>query len=629
VSISANEYDLGGILLEPAAAEYRITVPPETLVAGENGIRITYSHTNTPRMVLSGSTDERQLGAAWDWLRIDNAMEPMRPHAAEKDSGTLILPVNVRLDYFVDVGAGSSLVIEEARPWTREGCLESTELWVSLQTLTERAEKRFKAPFPRPVEVLVPATSAQELVQVSLMARCEIIPKGTEAGLRLQRPAIRYPSQNSMPGEQEKSSKRDSRPNIIIYLMDTLRADHLGCYGYSKGATPGIDSFAAAGTLFSKAYAQSSWTKSSVGSIVTGLLPRAHAANRRDQALPSSVLTVAERLANIGYSTAGFVTNPNLVPEFGFDQGFETYEVLEEKDPQRGYVRSDELNSSAIAWLETRSSERPFFLYLHSMDPHDPYLEAGLAQPGSEPANIGSMAFMKALEEGKIEATDEIRERLLSLYDSEIAFNDRSFEKLMQWLDSAGLYDSSLIILLSDHGEEFYDHGWWRHGKTLYREQLEVPLIVKWPRGLGAGERIDGMVQHVDLLPTILDYLGEPIDESLHGRSVLELLKRRDGHITSRAFSYLDLDGRELEAVTFRDRKLIRYLVYDRPAAPLQLFDLATDRGESRNLTSERRQATRFLSSLLGLTRGSTRSPVSVVIDEELEKKLKALGYMK
>jgi arylsulfatase A-like enzyme len=362
---------------------------------------------------------------------------------------------------------------------------------------------------------------------------------------------------------------------------------------------------------------------------MTGLLPRAHAANRRDHALPSSALTISERLVEIGYTTAGFVTNPNLAPEFGFDQGFETYELLEETDPRRGYVRSDELNSRAIQWLESHPPERPFFLYLHSMDPHDPYLEDDAAQTESAPAQVGSMAFMKALEEGKIAATDEIRERLLSLYDSEITFNDRSFEKLLRWLDSAGLYDSALIVLLSDHGEEFYDHGWWRHGKTLYEEQLEVPLIVKWPRGLEAGERIDSVVQHVDLLPTILDYLDEPLEEDLHGRSILELLKGRVEPVASRVFSYLDLDGRELEAVTFRDRKLIRYLTFDRPAASLQLFDLAADSAESRNLTSERRQTTRFLRSLLGLPRRSKGSPVSVAIDEKLEQKLRALGYIK
>jgi arylsulfatase A-like enzyme len=258
------------------------------------------------------------------------------------------------------------------------------------------------------------------------------------------------------------------------------------------------------------------------------------------------------------------------------------------------------------------------------MDPHDPYL----SEEPAGPTGIGSMAFMKALEEGRIEATEEIRKRLLSLYDSEIAFNDASFEKLMEWLEGAGLYDSALIVLLSDHGEEFHDHGWWRHGKTLYREQLEVPLIVKWPGGLAAGEKIAGLVQHVDLVPTILDYIGEPGAEELHGSSVMGLVEGR-ADTSASTFSYLDVDGRELEAVTFRDRKLIRYLSYDRAAPSSELYDLVEDAFESKNLASERPQATEFLHSLLGKPRSSRGSPVQVVIDEDLEQKLRALGYIK
>ena len=417
-------------------------------------------------------------------------------------------------------------------------------------------------------------------------------------------------------------SARPGGPNILLYVIDTLRADHLGCYG-SSSPTPRIDAFAGQATLFETAYAQSSWTKSSVASIMSGLLPRAHAANRREDALPPGIDTLAERLDRSGYARAGFVTNPNLASAFGFDQGFETYELLVEEDPQRGYVRSDALNRRAIEWLENRSTTEPFFLYMHSMDPHDPYLSgASRAEPAD---GIGTMAFMTALEDGRIDSSAEIHTRLMELYDSEIAFNDQHFGELLDWLKRVGLYEPTLIVLVSDHGEEFDDHGWWRHGKTLYREQLEIPLIVKWPGGHDVGVRREDVAQHVDLLPTLMRHIGGESTSDLHGRS---LWSRQ----TSPAvFSYLNLDGRELESVVYRDQKLIRYLSFDRPRSPLQVFDLASDGAESRDLAPERPLPASFLARLLAHSRSlsGTRVPVPATIDESLEEKLRALGYLR
>jgi arylsulfatase A-like enzyme len=260
------------------------------------------------------------------------------------------------------------------------------------------------------------------------------------------------------------------------------------------------------------------------------------------------------------------------------------------------------------------------------MDPHDPYL-SGASQ--GEPADgIGTMAFMTALEDGRIDSSAEIHARLMELYGSEIAFNDQHFGGLLDRLKRVGLYESTLIVLVSDHGEEFDDHGWWRHGKTLYREQLEVPLIVKWPGGPGGhdvGVRREDVAQHVDLLPTLMQYIGEESTRGLHGRS---LWSRQT---TPAVFGYLNLDGRELESVVYRDQKLIRYLSFDRPRPPLQLFDLASDGAESRNLALELPLPASFLTRLLAHPRSlsGTRVSVPARIDESLEEKLRALGYLR
>jgi arylsulfatase A-like enzyme len=238
----------------------------------------------------------------------------------------------------------------------------------------------------------------------------------------------------------------------------------------------------------------------------------------------------------------------------------------------------------ALAWLG-EEREEPFFLYLHATDPHDPYTFT----PGGR-ESIGSTDFMEALEAGEIPSDSRTREKLLELYDEKIRYMDRELERFFDDLRKKGLYQDSLIVLVSDHGEEFEEHRWWRHGKTLYQEQLHVPFLVKWPEGAADGRRLGDVVQHVDLVPTILDFLGEPLPTDLPGRSLFRLVE------SGAAFdpvvsSYLRSDGREVESVVYRGQKLVRTLVYDREAPPFALFDLTNDGAETKNLLETRRPA--------------------------------------
>ncbi len=463
LSLRINGYDVGSMELETTALEYRIEVRAEDLVSGTNELEVAYLHHRSPSEVLPGATDDRRLAVGWDWLRIGEEARTRAPFARGGGrSASVMLPNHLRLEYQLDVPIESSLVIDNVRLWESEEEAEATSLQVTVQSKSGRTVEEFE--IPGHVDFPIPVSSLQRVV-VSLQARGVPGPSGGDAGIRLVRPAIRSTSSPKL----SETPPRVERPNILLYVIDALRADHLGCYGYSS-PSPRIDAFAQQATLFETAYAQSSWTKSSVASIMSGLLPRAHTANRRGDALPPGIDTLAERLNRLGYATAGFVTNPNLASAFGFDQGFDTYELLVEEDPQRGYIRSDALNLRGIEWLENRRPAEPFFLYMHSMDPHDPYLSG--ASKGEPADAIGTMEFMTALEDGRITPSNEIRKRLLELYDSEIAFNDQHFGRLLDWLQRVELYGSTLIVLVSDHGEEFEDHGWWRHGKTLYQEQL-------------------------------------------------------------------------------------------------------------------------------------------------------------
>lgn len=609
LALALNGALLSELTLENSPAEYRLPLPASLQIEGDNVLEVVYAYHHSPRESLPGASDPRSLSVGWDWLKLEGAMAP--PGSIARGDA-LALPYGARVDYTLDILRGSRLELDAVRPWGEVGA--SPYLAISTRTLSSR-EGRNVPGTSRGLALPLPPEGG--LVALSLQARTGGGPIEGEGGLLVRRPVV-----VSQTSEVLDSPSPSRRPNVILVLIDTLRADHLGCYGYGKETSPNIDAFAENASLFEKAFAQSSWTKPSVASLLTGLLPRSHTANRREDALPGEALTLAERLGALGYRTAGFVTNTNVAAEFGFAQGFETYELLLDADERLGYARAEVLVTRGLAWLGEERKE-PFFLYLHATDPHDPYTFA----PGGK-ESVGSTDYMEALEAGEIPSDSRTRDRLLELYDGKIRYLDRELGRFFDDLRTQDLYRDSLIVLVSDHGEEFEEHGWWRHGKTLYQEQLHVPFLVKWPGSRPSG-RIGEVVQHVDLVPTVLDFLGAPLARGLPGRSLFRLVE------SGAAFdpvvsSYLRSDGREVESVVYREQKLVRTLVYDREAPPFALFDLANDGGETKNLLEMQRSAFDFLDSLLRRpVEGPELAAVPAAIDEATRRRLEALGYIR
>lgn len=359
------------------------------------------------------------------------------------------------------------------------------------------------------------------------------------------------------------------RPDVVVYLIDTLRADHLGTYGYERDTSPTLDRFASEGVVFENAYAQSSWTKASVGSLFTGLLPSRHGAVRRDQRLRDEATTIAEHLRAAGYRTAAFVSNPNVLPVFGFGQGFD--DVFDVDSVMRKGT-ADRVHTAVYEYLDTAApttdpERAPLFLYVHTRDPHAPY------QPPAEFAQ----RFPAAVEGDPLQ-------RVLSLYDGEIAFADEEIGHFFDRLKRHGLYDDALIVVLSDHGEEFGDHGSSGHGRTLFEEQLRVPLIVRLPGGRGAGTRIESPVRIVDLLPTVSDLLGIGTPEGLDGSSFEGRLRPASSAAYDPVLvSELDLDGRAVRGLYRPPFKLILQTLPEAEAG-VWLYDLSSDARERRNL---------------------------------------------
>ena len=276
-------------------------------------------------------------------------------------------------------------------------------------------------------------------------------------------------------------------PNIIVILVDTLRADHLGCYGYARPTSPFLDSLAARAVFFESCSAVAPRTEPSVASLFTSLYPSRHGAvnsltvRDQKQVLPERVVTLAEMFRANGYGTAAVLTNGNASARFGYAQGFETSPMLHD-------ARAAAVGTRALAELGKLGAERPFFLYLHYMDPHSPYLPPVPYQNHFDPEYRGTILGTSHEQIFRILAGEETAtardiEHLIAQYDGEILYLDQALRTLFSALRAEGYLENTLILFTADHGEEFWDHGKLFHGYTLYQEQLHVPLFV-WGEGL-------------------------------------------------------------------------------------------------------------------------------------------------
>lgn len=299
----------------------------------------------------------------------------------------------------------------------------------------------------------------------------------------------------------------DARPNVVFVCMDTVRADHLGCYGHRRDASPNLDALAARSTLFLDATATACWTKPSVPSYLTGTYPLQHgvySGSARDKngtvsdALPAAAWTIAEAFSEAGYQTGAFIRNSQLRYGLGFEQGFDVY--FEESWDARG------IRWRAQDWLDERDRSRPFFLYLHFLDAHWPYDipdEAATRWASAEGVEFfRQKGLSDAINHGEIQLAPEQLDDLLALYDGAIRHIDEELGRLFLKLEREGEFGNTVICVLSDHGEEFLEHGRIGHGHSLHEELLRVPWILHVP-----GERpgvVERPVSLVDVFPTVL-----------------------------------------------------------------------------------------------------------------------------
>jgi len=323
-----------------------------------------------------------------------------------------------------------------------------------------------------------------------------------------------------------------SRPaegtNVILLSVETLRRDHMSLYGYERATTPFLEELAGECVVFESSFSQSSWTRPSVATILTGLYPSQHMARISLDRLSDSVLTLPEILREAGYQTVGVCTNELISrPAFNYDQGFDLF--IDEGMGLAQHARRD-----FVDWLD-RHPRRPFCAFIHLFDPHAPYTAPGdLTEKFVSKEYDGPLKDWNLLTDWKLNDTEGLTARdaqfVRDRYDAEIAYTDMVLRRFVEDLKRRGVWDSTLLVLTSDHGEEFMKHGHWGHGHDLYPEKLRVPLVIKLPDGLHGGTRSDEVVSGVDIVPTILQALGLPGAERLPGRDLLSLLDGPSEH---------------------------------------------------------------------------------------------------
>jgi arylsulfatase A-like enzyme len=439
------------------------------------------------------------------------------------------------------------------------------------------------------------------------------------------------------------------RPNLLLVMVDTLRADSLACYG-GPVAAPAMCSLAQQQGSAFEGFSHASWTKPATATLLTSLLPSSHGATSKTAVLPSEVELVSEVLKKQGYVTGGIVSNINLAESFGFNQGYDEYLYLgpdylmgaEESSSKLilyqivrklwfklypGHRVSDfyqdaaTVNQAAFDWLE-RHRETRFFLFLHYMDPHDPYF--------AHPYDGTAVA--------RVESEDPDPERaqaMRRLYEGEIEWLDGHVAQLLERLRDLGLYEDTVILLTSDHGEEFQEHGGWWHGKTLYEEQIHVPLLVKWARSAGAPSprARDRLARLIDVAPTLIAQAGATAPDPMQGND----LSLDPNDRTARdllLFAEEDHEGNVLRALRTLDWKLIEANQGNpRGLAPVELFAIADDPGENRDLLERHPEvAQRLLEQVEAERRFAERLAVeseeTARLSREECEKLRVLGYV-
>jgi arylsulfatase A-like enzyme len=477
--------------------------------------------------------------------------------------------------------------------------------------------------------------------------------------------------------EAPRQAAADGARNVLLILIDTLRADHLGAYGYARGTSPTFDRLARQSIVFERNVAQASWTKPSVASIFTGAYVHEHGVTSSRDALATKLPTISEVLRDRGYHTVAFSANPWITPEFHFDRGFERFEAgrpmsaqltnlfrvgmrferalrrvgvtlplndwvfFAAAEPSLSNARRDELlTDAALEWLGHDVPE-PFFAYVHLIGPHDAYdPPARYADLFREEGRADDMPRLKrppARVQSIFETAAPLDELsmagLVAQYDGAILYTDELLHRLLEGLDKAKLDDRTLVIVTADHGEEFYEHGNWRHGNQLYDEVVHVPLVMRLPGVLKPERRPDASM-NIDIFPTVLGLLGQ--SEAPHRMSGRNLFASPQVPFPAVYSEHWRFEGGEYSShMVSWDRWKMNETRDSSGKSRIELYDLDTDPREKQNLfgkidgaqENELHELQTLLANFSRNEPARAAAGAEVDVDRSTKERLRQLGY--
>jgi arylsulfatase A-like enzyme len=459
-------------------------------------------------------------------------------------------------------------------------------------------------------------------------------------------------------------------PNVLIYMIDTLRADHASLYGYARDTTPFLRKLGAQGLVFEDCQVQATWTKPSTASLLTSLYSYTHGIIRDYDTIPRGATTLAEQLRAAGYVTAGVVANPFAGQLSGLDRGFDYMSEWLAVQSYRKEAEDRSTDSAAVnkilfPWLE-RHRDEPFFVYAHTMDPHAPYrpptgFEEKFANPAETPEFDrtckefeGTDRYAGGIVVSRAGCTrsgvnpDRFIQRAIDRYDGEILHNDWSFEQLLSKLRQLGILDNTLIVVVSDHGEEFWEHGWTAHGHSLYEELTNGVLLIWNPKLIPKPRRVTEPVQLIDVLPTVLDLLGLKIPDVVQGQSLAPFARgqpfTRRGPVMTSRFAHPEvkhtavIPENRIDTVALLDTNW--KLIYRQDAKAVgmntvELYDRRRDRAETKNVAAQHtREVERMMAEIVKWTEAQKQirsllgRGAHVTPDPRTIERLRSLGYL-
>ncbi|MCQ9206269.1 MAG: sulfatase-like hydrolase/transferase [Omnitrophica bacterium] len=428
-------------------------------------------------------------------------------------------------------------------------------------------------------------------------------------------------------------------PNVIILLSDSLRRDHMGLYGYGRDTTPNIDRFAKDCVVFKNAISQCSWTSPAVASLFTSLYSSVHGVishrERKADCLNHKLVTIAEALKEKGFQTAAFIASPQICKGLLWDQGFDKFKRIATMDVfLNAKPRASELNRLSLEWI-AKNKGKPFFVYIHYMDTHYPYIppqpyDSAFKSDVTRKMNTKEASAMHGVS-GKDGQSSDLS-YYIDKYDGEILYMDHMIGQFLGELKRYGLADNTVIVVTSDHGEGFFEHGFCGHGHTLYNEEIDIPLIIKVPESIGLKGAVYRKVGLIDILPSIMHVIGSKF--SYYDINGINILDSSVDTVPKNRAIFSELDHK----ITLRAIKKFNYkAIYAPSEEKVELYDFENDPRETDNIVESYSEKSDELQEEIDAwqkQRGLQKKALGLknvwvtIEDEKRIEQLRALGYL-